>query len=57
MKITVERDILLEAVSNVSRAVSAKSNISALEGILMKAQDHKLYLCAYDLELGISTTI
>lgn len=57
MKITVERDTLLEAVSNVSRAVSAKSNISALEGILMKARDGSLFLCAYDLELGISTSI
>ena len=47
----------MEAVSNVSRAVSAKSNISALEGILMKAKNDGLYLCAYDLELGISTTI
>ena len=46
-----------EAVSNVSRAVCAKSPIPALEGILLKAQEGQLQLTGYDLELGIVTTI
>lgn len=57
MKILCERSVLSEAVQNVSRAVSAKSTIPALEGILLKAQNDALTLTGYDLELGISTTI
>lgn len=57
MKINCSKTELSEAVSNVSRAVCAKTTIQALEGILLKAQDGKLKLSAYDLEIGISTCI
>lgn len=56
MKITCNRQELYDAVSNVSRAVSSKSTIQALEGVLMKAAD-RLYLSCYDLETGITTDI
>ena len=56
MKITCDRQELYDAVSNVSRAVSSKSTIQALEGVLMKAAD-RLYLSCYDLETGITTDI
>ena len=39
MKFVCQKDLLVEAVSNVSRAVCAKSPIPALEGILLKAQE------------------
>ena len=39
MKIICEKDLLVEAVSNVARAACAKSPVPALEGILLKAQD------------------
>ena len=57
MKFVCQKDLLVEAVSNVSRAVCAKSPIPALEGILLKAQEGQLQLTGYDLELGIVTTI
>lgn len=57
MKIICQKDLLVEAVSNVSRAVCAKSPIPALEGILLKAEEGTLQLTGYDLELGIVTTI
>lgn len=57
MKIICQKDLLVEAVSNVSRAVCAKSPIPALEGILLKAEEGTLELTGYDLELGIVTTI
>ena len=57
MKIICEKDLLVEAVSNVARAACAKSPVPALEGILLKAQDGQLQLTGYDLELGIVTTI
>lgn len=57
MKIKCNCQLLTEAVTNVQRAVSSKSNVPALEGILFKANNGSLTLCGYDLELGIVTTI
>lgn len=57
MKIVCQKELLVEAVSNVARAVCAKSPIPALEGVLLKAQDAQLQLTGYDLELGIVTTV
>ncbi len=48
---------LSAACNNVQRAVSTKSSIPAVEGILIKAERNKLYLTGYDLELGISTCV
>ncbi len=57
MKIICQKDLLVEAVSNVSRAVSSKSPVPALEGILIKAADGQITLVGYDLEIGIVTKI
>lgn len=58
MKINCQKSQLVEAVSNVQRAVSSKSTLAALEGILLKTtEDGDLKLCGYDLELGITTVI
>lgn len=57
MKISCLRTDLAEAVSNVSRAVSTKATIPALEGVLIKAYDGKLNISGYNLEIGITTDI
>lgn len=57
MKITCDRNQLLEVISNVSRAVSPKSTLAALEGILLKAKDNTLFLSGYDLDMGMSSSI
>lgn len=57
MKFTVNKSDITEAVSNIQRAVSTKTSIPALEGILLSATETGLELCAYDLELGITTMI
>ena len=57
MKFTVNKSDITEAVSNIQRAVSTKTSIPALEGILLSANETGLELCAYDLELGITTVI
>ena len=57
MNIVCSKQSLSEAVSNVSRAVSAKNTLPALEGILLKASGSTLSLTGYDLELAISTEI
>ncbi|MBR2723971.1 MAG: DNA polymerase III subunit beta [Ruminococcus sp.] len=57
MKFTVMRSDIVSAVQNVSRAVSTKATLPALEGILIKSYDNKLTLSGYDLELAITTSI
>lgn len=57
MHFLCERAQLLEAVNNVSRAVSVKSSLGALEGILLRASGESLFLAGYNMELGITTTI
>ncbi len=48
---------LITAVSNVQRAVAAKSAIPALEGILLRTTASALFLAGFDMDLGITTTI
>lgn len=57
MKFNCLRTDLANAVANVSRAVSAKSSIAALEGILIKAYGETINISGYDLEIGITTDI
>lgn len=57
MKIVCSRQQLVEAVSNVQRAVSTKSSVPALEGILLRTSGGEVTLCGYDLELGMTTSI
>ena len=55
MRFKCMRSDLSSAVSNVSRAVSAKATIPALEGVLIKAYHNTLEISGYDLEIGIVT--
>ncbi len=55
MKIICNRNDLLTSITGVGRAVSSKSPVPAMEGILFEADDNSLKLTAYDLELGIIT--
>ncbi|NLC78969.1 MAG: DNA polymerase III subunit beta [Ruminococcaceae bacterium] len=56
MKIVCNRQELLESLNGVSRAVSTKSSIPAIEGILLKCSNDTVILTAYDLEIGIVTS-
>lgn len=57
MKMICDRKELVDAVLNIQRAVSSKSSIPALEGILIQTKGSDLFLCGYDLELGMTTVI
>ena len=57
VKISCLRTDLVTAVSNVSRAVSSKATIPALEGVLIKAYGEKLNISGYNLEIGITTDV
>lgn len=48
---------LVTAVTNVQRAVAAKSAIPALEGILLRTTQSSLFIAGFDMDLGITTTI
>lgn len=54
MRILCEQEILSEAVAIASRAVPARSSLSVLEGICIKAtEDGKIKLTGNDMEIGI----
>jgi DNA polymerase-3 subunit beta len=53
MKISCSKDVLLTGVNTVQRAVSNKSTLPVLQGILLKAEKQTLTFCATDLEIGI----
>ena len=57
MKITVNQKAMAEAVLNIQRAVSTKSTIPALEGILLETGNGTVTLNSYNLELGMTTTL
>lgn len=57
MKIQCEKQSLSEAIAGVSKAVTQRSNVAALEGILFTAEGNSLTLTGYDLEMGITTRI
>lgn len=56
MKFSCEKALLQSAISITARAVSPKSSIPALEGILLEAGDN-LRLTGYNLETGIRTEV
>ena len=57
MKFSVNRQLLLDAVQNLSRAVSPKSPTPVLEGILFKADKNQLLMMAYNLEMGMTKSL
>ena len=52
-----EKQDLCEAVSVVSRAVSSKSALPILEGMLIKTAGQSIELFGYDLDTGIKTEL
>lgn len=56
MKFSCEKALLQAAISTASRAVSPKSSIPALEGILLEA-GQELRLTGYNLDTGIRTIV
>lgn len=57
MKFTIEKNIILEGLNNVIRAISTKNVIPVLNGIKFELTDKGLYLTASDSELTIKVLI
>ena len=56
MKFTCEKALLQAAINTASRAVSSKSSIPALEGLLLRA-DENLTVSGYNMQTGIRTNV
>jgi DNA polymerase III subunit beta len=57
MKLTVARDDLVARLGIVSRAVSTRTTVQILAGILLRAANGELELAATDMELSLRTTV
>lgn len=57
MKFTIEKNILLENLSNVVKAISTKNIIPILNGVKFELNDEGLFLTASDSELTIRAFI
>ena len=56
MRFTCEKSMLMTGLSITGRTVAQKSSLSAIEGILCRAED-TLYLTGYNMETAITYTI
>src|SRR5918912_166054 len=57
MKITCERDELVAKLSLVARAVSTRTAVQILSGILLRAEASELHLAATDMELSLRASL
>lgn len=57
MKFYCNTSLLNQAIMNVSLAVTQKSSLPALEGILISAKGSQVKMVGYNLELGITTSL
>ncbi len=57
MKFTIEKNVILEGLNNVIRAISTKNVIPVLNGIKFELKEEGLYLTASDSELTIKVLI
>src|SRR5918911_569072 len=57
MKVTCERDELVAKLSIVARAVSTRTAVQILSGILLRAEEGELHLSATDMELSLRTSL
>jgi DNA polymerase-3 subunit beta len=57
LRITCSKDDLVQALGVVSRAVSTRTSVQILSGILLEAQNGELKVAATDMELSLRATL
>jgi DNA polymerase III subunit beta len=57
LKVTCSRDELAEKLSVVARAVSTRTAVQVLLGVLLRAEDGRLHLAATDMELSLRASL
>jgi DNA polymerase-3 subunit beta len=57
MKVTVARDELAQRLSVVARAVSTRTAVQVLLGVMLRAEEGRLHLAATDMELSLRSAL
>src|SRR6476620_11150852 len=57
LRITCSKDELVQGLTTVSRALSTRTAIQILSGILIEANGSELRLAATDMELSVRATV
>ncbi|MFT8395029.1 DNA polymerase III subunit beta [Propionibacterium sp.] len=57
MKITVDRDVLAEAVAWVARSLPSRPSVPILAGLLVRTEDDKAVLSSFDYETSAKITV
>jgi DNA polymerase III beta subunit, N-terminal domain len=57
LRITCAKDELAQALGVVARALSTRSSVQILSGILLEARDGDLQLAATDMELSLRASL
>src|ERR687896_2494720 len=57
MKISVPRDELAQRLGIVARAVSTRTAVQVLLGVLLRAEEGRLHLAATDMELSLRASL
>ena len=57
MKLLIEKNVLLESLTNVMRAISPRNIIPILNGVMFNLTDEGLYITASDSDLTIRNFI
>ncbi|MEX1358101.1 MAG: DNA polymerase III subunit beta [Gaiellaceae bacterium] len=57
LRLTCSRDDLAEQLTLVSRAVSTRSAVQVLQGVLLRAEGGRLHLAATDMELSLRASL
>src|SRR4051794_27959086 len=57
LRITASKDDLVQALGVASRAVSTRTSVQILSGILLEARDGELRVAATDMELSLRATL
>ena len=57
LRITCSKDALVQGLGVVARAVSARSSVQILSGILLDARENELRLAATDMEVSLRATV
>ena len=57
MKLRCSRDELAQRLSTVARAVSTRSSVQVLLGVLLRAESGRLHLAATDMELSLRASV
>ena len=57
MKVTVPRDELAQRLALVARAVSTRTAVQVLLGVMLRAEEGRLHLAATDMELSLRSAL